>query len=211
MGMSESHDSEAGDPVHAGHDRPNESPWLVRSQFTSTDTPTLDEAMGTLIPSRARRGPICVTASPSSEAITERVNAMKANIAKDLTVQHELTLDALENEHVGRWKPNSTMEQTHWLPRKHGLATNSTCDLNARSKHSEKHGVEQHQRLQERRRDESAIETQLHEEPTAGWPSKRAIAPGPQSNAPATPPRPRGELEQEMDDDSSNGRRSQPT
>ena len=32
------------------------------------------------------------------QAISERVEAMKANIAKDLATQHELTLDALENE-----------------------------------------------------------------------------------------------------------------
>ena len=71
------------------------------------------------------------------QAITERVNAMKANIAKDLATQHELTLDALENELRGTMEAElETMEQdTLWL-KKHAFDTNLTSDLTGKSNRS---------------------------------------------------------------------------
>ena len=102
MGMSESHDSEAGDAAHAGHDTTERMTLAsLRSQFTSTGTSTLDEAMGTRARFRQEerlRADLRRERRLRQQAITERVNAMKANIAKDLATQHELTLDALENE-----------------------------------------------------------------------------------------------------------------
>lgn len=171
MGMSESHDSEAGDPVHAGHDTTERITLAsLRSQFTSTDTPTLDEAMGTRARFRQEerlRADLRRERRLRQQAITERVNAMKANIAKDLAVQHELTLDALENELRG------TMEAELETMERDALAAEE-----ARARHEldlrlerqvqalhEKHGVEQHQRLEERKAEmKAAIETQLHEE-----------------------------------------------
>ena len=102
MGMSESHDSEAVDAAHAGHDTTERMTLAsLRSQFTSTGTSTLDEAMGTRARFRQEerlRADLRRERRLRQQAITERVNAMKANIAKDLATQHELTLDALENE-----------------------------------------------------------------------------------------------------------------
>ena len=48
MGMSESHDSEAVDATHKGRDATERVTLAsLRSQFTTADTSTLDEAMGT--------------------------------------------------------------------------------------------------------------------------------------------------------------------
>ena len=70
------------------------------------------------------------------QAITERVNAMKANIAQDLAVQHELTLDALENELRSDMEAELETMQRDALPqKKQGFVRSSTCDLNANSKH----------------------------------------------------------------------------
>ena len=116
MGMSESHDSEAGDPVHAGHDTTARITLAsLRSQVTSTATPPHDQAMGTRARFRQEerlRADLRRERRLRQQAITERVNAMKANIAKDLAVQHVLTLDALENELRGTMQAElETMER----------------------------------------------------------------------------------------------------
>ena len=62
MGMSESHDSEAVDATHKGRDATERVTLApLRSQFTTADTSTLDEAMGTrAVPQRNACGPTSV-------------------------------------------------------------------------------------------------------------------------------------------------------
>ena len=102
MGMSESHDGEAGDATHTGQETAERVTLAsLRSQFTSASNPSLDEALGTRARFRQEerlRADLRRERRLRQQAITERVNAMKANIAKDLATQHELTLDALEND-----------------------------------------------------------------------------------------------------------------
>ena len=101
MSMSESHDGEAQDAAHAGKES-NERITLasLRSQFTSAGSTTLDQAVNTQARFRQEerlRADLRRERRLRQQAITERVNAMKENIARDLATQHELTLDALEN------------------------------------------------------------------------------------------------------------------
>ena len=102
MGMSESHDIKAENAARDGHNTAERVTLAsLRSQFTSADTSTLDEALGTRARFRQEerlRADLRRERRLRQQAISERVEAMKANIAKDLATQHELTLDALENE-----------------------------------------------------------------------------------------------------------------
>ncbi len=57
MGMSESHDSEAGDAAHAGHDTTERMTLAsLRSQFTSTGTSTLDKRWAPALDSVRKNG-----------------------------------------------------------------------------------------------------------------------------------------------------------
>ena len=102
MGMSESHDVEATDATHTGHGMTEKmSLASLRSQFTATNITTLDDAVDTRARFRQEerlRADLRRERRLRQQAISERVNAMKANIAKDLAAQHDLTLDALETE-----------------------------------------------------------------------------------------------------------------
>ena len=95
MSVSESHDSEAKRATQTGRDS-NERVTLasLRSQFTSASSTTLDEAVGTQARFRQEerlRADLRRERRLRQQAITERINAMKATIATDLATQHELT------------------------------------------------------------------------------------------------------------------------
>jgi len=102
MSTSESHDGDAPNAPRDGVDIGDRVTLAsLRSQFTSAGTTTLDEAVGTQARFRQEerlRADLRRERRLRQQAITERVNAMKANIAKDLATQHELTLDALERD-----------------------------------------------------------------------------------------------------------------
>ena len=102
MGVSESQNSDDADAPDKGRGTTDRVTLAsLRSQFTSAGAPTLDEALGTRARFRQEerlRADLRRERRLRQQAITERVNAMKANIAQDLATQHELTLDALENE-----------------------------------------------------------------------------------------------------------------
>ena len=73
----------------------------LRSQLTSATSSTLDEALGTQARFRQEerlRADLRRERRLRQQAITERIHAMKANVAKELAVQHEMTLDALERD-----------------------------------------------------------------------------------------------------------------
>ena len=171
MGMSESHDSEAVDATHKGRDATERVTLAsLRSQFTTADTSTLDEAMGTRARFRQEermRADLRRERRLRQQAITERVNALKANIAKDLATQHELTLDALENELRGTMEAElETMERDALAAEEARVRHELDLRLERQIQSlQERHDVEQHQRLEERKAEiKAAIETQLHEE-----------------------------------------------
>ena len=102
MTVSESHDNEA---VKAAQMRRENTERVtlasLRSQFTSSSTSSLDEALGTQARFRQEerlRADLRRERRLRQQAITERVNAMQDAMAKDLATQHEMTLDALEHE-----------------------------------------------------------------------------------------------------------------
>lgn len=73
----------------------------LRSQLTSATSSTLDEALGTQARFRQEerlRADLRRERRLRQQAITERIHAMKANVAKELAVQHDMTLDALERD-----------------------------------------------------------------------------------------------------------------
>ena len=171
MGMSESHDGEAVDATHTGQETTERVTLAsLRSQFTSADTSSLDDALGTRARFRQEerlRADLRRERRLRQQAITERVNAMKANIAKDLATQHDMTLDALENE------LRSSMEAELETMERDALAAEESRvrhELDLRLERQiqamhEQHGVEQHQRLEERKAEmKASIERQLHEE-----------------------------------------------
>ena len=100
MTVSESHDNEA---VKAAQMRRENTERVtlasLRSQFTSSSTSSLDEALGTQARFRQEerlRADLRRERRLRQQAITERVNAMQEAVSKDLATQHEMTLDALE-------------------------------------------------------------------------------------------------------------------
>jgi len=102
MTVSESHDNEA---VKAAQMRRENTERVtlasLRSQFTSSSTSSLDEALGTQARFRQEerlRADLRRERRLRQQAITERVNAMQEAVSKDLATQHEMTLDALEHE-----------------------------------------------------------------------------------------------------------------
>ena len=101
------------------------------------------------------------------QAITERVNAMKANIAKDLATQHELTLDALENELRGTMEAElETMEQDALAAEeariRHELDLRLERQIQSLHESTVLNSISA---LEERKAEiKAAIETQLHEE-----------------------------------------------
>ena len=171
MGVSESQNSDDADAPDKGRGTTDRVTLAsLRSQFTSAGAPTLDEALGTRARFRQEerlRADLRRERRLRQQAITERVNAMKANIAQDLAVQHELTLDALENE------LRSDMEAELETMQRDALAAEEARvrqELDLRLERQiqsihDQHGVEQHKRLEERKAEiKATIEAQLHEE-----------------------------------------------
>lgn len=73
----------------------------LRSQLTSASSTSLDEALGTQARFRQEerlRADLRRDRRLKQQAITERIQAMKTNIAQELAVQHDMTLDALERD-----------------------------------------------------------------------------------------------------------------
>ena len=73
----------------------------LRSQFTNSATQSLEQTELTSARFRKEerlRADIRRERRLRQQAINERVIAMQENLAKDLAVQHEMTLDALERE-----------------------------------------------------------------------------------------------------------------
>ena len=97
MSASESRDMDGGKPPSS------ERVTLasLRSQLTAAPSTSLDEAMGTRARFRQEerlRADLRRDRRLRQQAITERIQTMKSNIAQELAVQHEMTLDALERD-----------------------------------------------------------------------------------------------------------------
>ena len=171
MGVSESHNVDAADGAKNGRDTTERVTLAsLRSQFTSSSTTTLDEAMGTRARFRQEerlRADLRRERRLRQQAITERVNAMKANIAKDLATQHDLTLDALENELRTDMEAELETMQRDALAAEEARVRHELdlrLERQIQSMHDQ-HDVEQHQRLEERKAEiKATIEAQLHQE-----------------------------------------------
>ena len=138
MGMSESHDSEAVDATHKGRDATERVTLAsLRSQFTTADTSTLDEAMGTRARFRegtnAGRPPSGTSPSSTSDHRTgERPEGQHRQGPRNPTRTHPWT--RLKTSCGERWKPNwKPWNVTPWQPKRLASATNWTCDWNAKS------------------------------------------------------------------------------
>ena len=82
----------------------------LRSQFTNSATQSLEQTELTSARFRKEerlRADIRRERRLRQQAINERVIAMQENLAKDLAVQHEMTLDALEKKCENKWNKNS--------------------------------------------------------------------------------------------------------
>ena len=170
MGMSESHDGEAGDATHTGQEYGRTSDLSVASFPVHIGrNPSLDEPSGpsTVPPRRTPEGR-STSRTPSSSTSHHRASQRhESQHCKDLATQHELTLDALEND------LRSTMEAELETMERDALAAEEARvrqELDLRLERQiqamhEQHGVEQHQRLEERKAEmKASIERQLHEE-----------------------------------------------
>ena len=171
MGVSESHNGEAENAAQNGPETSERVTLAsLRTQFTSAGSTTIDQAVNTQARFRQEerlRADLRRERRLRQQAVAERVNAMKANIAKDLAVQHELTLDALENElRTAMEAELETMERdalAHEEARiRHELDLRLERQVAALH---EQHGVEQNKRLEERKQEmKASIETDLHQE-----------------------------------------------
>ena len=153
----------------------------LRTQFTSAGSTTIDEAINTQARFRQEerlRADLSRERRLRQQAVAERVNAMKANIAKDLAVQHELTLDALENElRTAMEAELETMERdalAHEEARiRHELDLRLERQVAALH---EQHGVEQNKRLEERKAEmKASIETISTKSMSADWKFRRNV------------------------------------
>ena len=121
MGMSASKNDDALDEARKKRENTQKvSLSALRSQFTSTETSTLDQAVMTSARFRQEerlRADIRRERRLRQQAITERVVAMQEALAQDLSIQHELTLDSLEKEmREGMERDLSTLERDSLAP-----------------------------------------------------------------------------------------------
>lgn len=142
----------------------------LRSQLTSATSTTLDEAMGTRARFRQEerlRADLRRDRRLRQQAITERIQAMKSNVAQELSLQHDMTLDALERD------LRSNMEEELATLERESLATEEArmrqeLDLRLHRQVEalrEKNDMELNAQLHERQHTiKASIERQLREE-----------------------------------------------